>query len=240
MSPWQYKDLNDGNPMDSWVAYSDTLFPNRFNEITGSVVVQPDIIEILTWNDYCESHYIRDLPSQDDETATDYVKLGPMGSYVWGQEHSAWRIMAKYYISWWKTGSPPAITEDQVIFWHRVHPKGSLCIGGSLSPIRNKWYVEDAVFAWALVSEAATISMSLGSNQYWTFPANSSGPSMSMIPFPDDIPGGGGIAAEVAIMRDGQVVQFGSSSHNISTDCAYQNFNPVVNLAGPNTVMSIS
>ncbi|KAK3062673.1 hypothetical protein LTR53_019257, partial [Teratosphaeriaceae sp. CCFEE 6253] len=33
VSPWQYKDLNDGNPLDSWVAYSDTLFVDRFEQL---------------------------------------------------------------------------------------------------------------------------------------------------------------------------------------------------------------
>ena len=229
MSPWQYKDLNDGNPLDSWVAYSDTLFPQRFEAITSDDQVQPDIIEILTWNDFCESHYIRDLPSQD-ETAKDYVELGDMGNYVYGQDHAPWRIIAKYYISWWKNGSPPAITEDQVVFWHRIHPKATICEGGASSTIRNNEYPEDAVFAWALVSKAATISLSVGSNQFWTFEADSSGPSMGMVPFPAYV-SGSGVTPEVAVIRGGKTVVFGNSSVPISTDCAWQNFNPVVNLA---------
>ena len=46
--------------------------------------MQPDIIELLTWNDFTESHYLRDLPSETDTSATDYVTLGDMGGYVWG------------------------------------------------------------------------------------------------------------------------------------------------------------
>ncbi|KAK4931339.1 hypothetical protein LTR66_016047, partial [Elasticomyces elasticus] len=61
ISPWQYKDLNNGNPLDSWVAYSDTLFPSRFESLLDLATTQPDIIELLTWNDFSESHYLRDL-----------------------------------------------------------------------------------------------------------------------------------------------------------------------------------
>lgn len=230
MSPWQYKDLNDGNPLNSWVAYSDTLFPQRFQQITADNNVQPDIIEILTWNDFCESHYIRDLPSQD-QNAKDYVDLGEKGAYVYGQNHAPWRIIAKYYIHWWKHGSPPPITMDQVVFWHRVHPKATVCTGGSSTGVRNFEYPEDAVFAWALVKEPSTISMTVGSNQYWTFPASNSGPAMGMVPFPSYV-SGDGVTPEVSILRNGQTIEYAKSTHSISSNCAWQNFNPVVSLVG--------
>jgi glucan endo-1,3-alpha-glucosidase len=228
MSPWQYKDLNNGNPLDAWVAYSDTLFPNRFKQITSDRTVQPDIIEIISWNDFCESHYIRDLPSQDINSK-DYVELGNMGSYVYGQNHAPWRIIAKYYITWWKTGSPPPITMDQVVYWHRIHPKETPCNGGS--EVRNNEYPEDAVFAWALVKDASTISMSVGTNKYWNFQADGYGPAMGMVPFPPYV-SGTGVTPQVSIMRQGKVIALGSSSVPISTSCNYQNFNPVVNLVG--------
>ena len=152
-----------------------------------------------------------------------------MGQYVWGQNHAPWRIIAKYYIHWMKFGAPPAITMDQVVFWHRVHPRNAICGGGS--SIRNSGYPDDAVFAWALVKEKSTISMSVGSNQYWTFDADGSGPSMNMVPFPSGI-SYDGVTPEVSIMRNGQVVESGKSSRPISSYCDYQNFNPVVNLIG--------
>lgn len=234
MSPWQYKDLNDGNPMNAWVAYSDMLFPNRFKQITSDNEVQPDIIEILTWNDFCESHYIRDLPSQDIN-ASDYVELGDMGAYVYGQDHSPWRIIAKYYISWWKNGTPPPITADQVVYWYRVHPKATICTGGSSTAIRNNEYPVDAVFAWALVTSASTISMSVGTNKYWTFKADGSGPAMNMVPFPEYV-SQTGVSPEIAVMRNGVVVASGTGEVAISSACDWQNFNPVVGLVGKSTL----
>lgn len=213
------------------------LFPTRFESLTSSEVT-PDIIEILTWNDFCESHYIRDLPSTD-VSATDFVELGDMQAYVSGMDHAPWRVIANYYISWWKNGTPPTITEDQVVFWYRVHPKATICTGGSISAIRNNDFPVDAVFSWALVSEASTISMTVGSNVDWTFEADASGPVMHMVPFPDDV-SEEGITPMVGIVRDGVTVQAANGTQVISSACAWQNFNPNVNLAGPSLSSSDS
>lgn len=224
--------MNNGVALDSWVAYSDTLFPDRFSALAGgSNGINPDIIEILTWNDFAESHYLRDLPPQYNENAKDFVELGDMGNYVWGQNHAAWRVIAKYYLTLWKTGSPPAITTDQVVFWYRIHPKDAVCSGGSSTGVRNHLFPDDAVFAWALVKSPATISMSVGSNKYQTFQADSSGPVVGKANFPADL-SATGVKPEVAIMRNNKLVRWAQGSKAISTNCAWQNFNPVVNLCG--------
>nr|POE82470.1 glucan endo-1,3-alpha-glucosidase agn1 [Quercus suber] len=215
-----------------YVMSSDTLFPTRFEQITSDAEVQPDIIELLTWNDFCESHYLRDLPGKD-KSAKDHVELGHMGHYVWGQSHSAWRIIAKYYISWWKTGSAPEITQDQVVFWHRTHPKAAVCEHSPASGIKNALFPADAVFAWAVVTSPATISMSIGSNQYWTFHADNTGPVMGSIPFPNDL-SSVGATPEVAVMRNGALKHWAKSSKPVKSNCSWQNFNPVVGLAGNN------
>lgn len=219
--------MNSGNPLDAWVAYSDTLFPTRFASLVNGGGINPDIIEIQSWNDFCESHYIRNLPSQDIN-AKDFVELGQMGAYVYGQDHSPWRLMAKYYIGWWKTGSRPAVTQDQVVFWHRTHPKNAICSSGSSTGVRNSQMPVDAVFAWALVSQPSTISMSVGVNKYWTFRADSTGPSMGMVPFPKSL--ASNVSPEVAIVRGGKTVAVNKSSRPIEPGCSYPNFNPVVNL----------
>ena len=64
------------------------------------VQIKPEIIEIITWNDYGESHYIADLNSN--------INIGN-ATYVNGQDHSPWRKIAQYYISWYKSGTQPTI-----------------------------------------------------------------------------------------------------------------------------------
>jgi glucan endo-1,3-alpha-glucosidase len=217
VSPWQYKDLNNGIASDSWVAYSDTLFAQRLETIATNEF-SPDIIEVLTWNDFCESHYLRDLPSMTNTSATDYVTYSNgMQNYVENMNHAPWRVMAKYYLNWWKNGKAPTITMDQVVYWYRVHPKAAACYGGSSSKIKNQNYPVDAVFAWALVKSKATISISVGANQYWEFEADGSGPALSMVPFPANL--GSGTAPEVSINRNGTLVQYSKGSMPITASC---------------------
>jgi glucan endo-1,3-alpha-glucosidase len=226
VSPWQFKDLDNGSGSDAWVAPGDWLFVKRLEAIAQQDV-KPDIIELLTWNDWCESHYLRDLPG-NSTSATDYADLSSMQAYVAGQNHSPWRIITKFYISWWKNGKQPEITEDQVVFWYRVHAKDAQCNQGSAN-IRNSDMLEDAVFAWAAVTKDSTISMSLGSNTYYNFDADASGPALGSIPFPKQLNGDRPI---VAIMQDGKTAYYGEGSKPVTSWCSTKNFNPVVNLVG--------
>jgi glucan endo-1,3-alpha-glucosidase len=226
VSPWQFKDLDNGSGSDAWVAPGDWLFVKRLEAIAQQDV-KPDIIELLTWNDWCESHYLRDLPG-NSTSATDYADLSNMEAYVSGQNHSPWRIITKYYISWWKNGKQPEITEDQVVFWYRVHAKDAQCNQGSAT-IRNSDMLEDAVFAWAAVTKDSTISMSLGSNTYYDFNADASGPALGSIPFPKQLNGDRPV---VAIMQGGKTAYYGEGSKPVTSWCSTKNFNPVVNLVG--------
>ena len=228
VSPWQFKDLDNGSGMDAWVAPSDWLFVKRLQAIAEQEI-KPDIIELLTWNDWCESHYVRDLPG-NFTSATDYADLSTMKTYVAGQNHSPWRVIAKYYIKWWKNGRQPQITEDQVVFWYRVHAKSAQCNEGS-STIRNSDMLEDAVFAWAAVTKKSTISMSLGSNKCYDFDADASGPAVGSVPFPKDL-GNSGKRPNITIIQNNKTTYQGSGSKPITPWCSTKNFNPVVDLVG--------
>ena len=96
--------------------------------------------------------------------------------------------------------------------------------------MRNAAYPADAVFAWALVSDESTISMNVGSNQNWTFQADASGPVLNMVPFPDGIDNA---YPTVTISRKGNILQTGNGSVAITQACSYEDYNPVVALAGP-------
>ncbi|KAK4904838.1 hypothetical protein LTR49_025768 [Elasticomyces elasticus] len=214
ISPWQFKKFNDGY-YNSWVEYSDVLFPNR--QQLAICTVQPDIVEIITWNDFEESHYIRDLPPVAGPVAVDF---GVTGAYIYGQTHSAWRVK-----------------EDRVVFWYRVHPKEVPCSSGTnnIGLVRNAAYPADAVFAWALVSQNSTISMDVGSNQNWTFKATTCGPTLNMVPFPKDVDSA---YPSVSIQRKGETLAVATGHVTITEACAYENYNPVVGLTGPALVAS--
>jgi glucan endo-1,3-alpha-glucosidase len=52
VSPWQFKDMSG----DGWVQLSDTLIKYRWEQAINTV--KPDIVEIITWNDYGECGYV--------------------------------------------------------------------------------------------------------------------------------------------------------------------------------------
>lgn len=96
--------------------------------------------------------------------------------------------------------------------------------------MRNSAYPADAVFAWALVSHESTISMSVGSNVNWTFQADESGPVLNMVPFPNGIDNA---YPTVTISRKKRILETGKGSVAITQACSYEDYNPVVGLAGP-------
>ncbi|KAJ3737771.1 glycoside hydrolase family 71 protein [Lentinula guzmanii] len=209
VSPWQFKELGDGQ---DWVEQCDTLWEYRWKQAIHDV--EPDIVEILTWNDYGESHYISDI--------NPIVNLGDLAPlYVNGFDHSGWRTMAKYYISWFKNGTAPAIEEDKVIYWYRVHPKSITCSQGALP--RNSQFPEDAVFAFSMLKSSANISLTIGEST--TTYDSGKGVAIGSVPFSQK----DGQKPVIKIMRDGQTVKSGTGSKTINTtNCDYYNFNTFV------------
>lgn len=218
LSPWQFKDLDIGID-NSWVEYSDTLYGYRWPEAIQTVM--PDIIELITWNDWPECHYIRDLPAL---TGPDAAQNGDSGYYMYGHDHSAWRTMASYFIKWYKTGKQPIVEHDIVVMWHRVHPKNAVCTNGT-TQVRNSQNPADAVFAWAVTAEDRTIAMNVGSNSNWTFTTSSNTPIMNMVPFPADL--GQGITPSVSILGPkGKPTYSVKSGCEITPNCTWADFNP--------------
>jgi len=211
VSPWQFKELGGEN---DWVEQSDELWKYRWEQAISDV--KPDIVEIVTWNDYGESHYISDINPK--------VNLGDLApNYVNGFDHGAWRIMAQYYISWYKTGTAPNITKDQVVYWYRAFPKAITCSEGDLP--RNSDFPADAVFAYSMLSSPATVVLTVGDNSM-SFDV-SAGVAIGSVPFSTE----DGQLPVISIMRNGATVKSGTGAKAISTSsCPYYNFNPLVGI----------
>ncbi|KAK0501296.1 glycoside hydrolase family 71 protein [Armillaria luteobubalina] len=208
VSPWQFKDISDQN----WVEQSDTLWNYRWQQAINDV--QPDIVEIVTWNDYAESHYIGDINPN--------VALFDAAAYVTGIDHAAWRIVAQYYISYFKTGTAPSLTEDQVVFWYRIHPREATCSGGTQPRMYN--FPADAVFALAMLAEDGTVAVDIGSTSHTEFTAKGGQLTMGVAYFPSE----DNQTPAVSLIRNGATVKSTNGPQAITTSCSYYNFNPVV------------
>jgi glucan endo-1,3-alpha-glucosidase len=108
-----------------------------------------------------------------------------------------------------------------VVFWYRAYPKAITCSIGSRP--RNADFVEDAVFALAILKEPATVQLSIGSNTV-TFDAGA-GLTMNKVAFPKEdaqIP-------YIALIRNGATVaDIHGSKYVNQSGCTYYNFNPWV------------
>ncbi|SAK65850.1 Glycosyl hydrolase family 71 [Caballeronia glebae] len=86
----------DSRPKDSqfWEAQNSALFRAQWSQVTSR---DPAYVQIVTWNDYSESTHVS--PS----VGTQY----------------AFYDLAAYYIEWAKTGNPPPIVRDSILYFHR-------------------------------------------------------------------------------------------------------------------------
>ena len=95
------------------------MWHNRWNDV---LTLDAQWLEILTWNDYGESHYVGPLssPHKDD------------GNSKWTNDmpHNGWLYMAVPYIAAFHNGheKPDAyIAEDKLFYWYRPTPKDVNC-----------------------------------------------------------------------------------------------------------------
>ncbi len=155
----------------NWVFPSDLLWFQRWTEI---LTLAPQFLEIISWNDWGESHYISSLgsPHLDD------------GNSKWTNDmpHDGFLQMAKPYISAFKAGSKTVdsyIKSDQLIYWYRPTLKSASCDSTdtcakpwpSSTPNPNYFVgkpngyetMEDSVFVIALLQSPGTVTVVSGS-----------------------------------------------------------------------------
>ncbi|CAN8097837.1 unnamed protein product [Discula destructiva] len=154
----------------NFVFPSDLLWYNRWNEILS---LGPRFLEIITWNDYGESHYIGPLssPHYDD------------GNSKWTNDmpHDGWLDVSKPFIEAFKDGETSAasyVTADELVYWYRPTLRTINCddTDTTLVPANNDSgnYFEgrpngyeslaDAVFVVAMLTEAGTVTVQSGTN----------------------------------------------------------------------------
>ncbi|WVQ83005.1 hypothetical protein IAT38_005143 [Cryptococcus sp. DSM 104549] len=103
----------------NWIYRSDDLLlPTRFTQLLSlppSSPNTPDIIQIISFNDYGESHSIAP------------VRGAQPGSEAWteGMGHEGFRWLVRWYAGRWRDGRADGDGEEdvRVVMWYRTHPK---------------------------------------------------------------------------------------------------------------------
>jgi len=171
----------------NWLYPSDNFwFPNRWAQIVAERD-SFDLVELVTWNDYGESSYVGPLDGAQP----------PGTTWATGFDHTPFLDIASYYISAFKAGGVPQITQDSVFIWSRPHPKDA----AAPDPIGRPTYAdttEDSISCLVFATAAGTLQLSAGSSSQ-TF-AVSAGVNQFVMPM---VPGSG---MKAGLSRNGQIV----------------------------------
>ncbi|KAK1226629.1 hypothetical protein PQX77_010387 [Marasmius sp. AFHP31] len=240
LSPWFFTHFGgEVSYSKNWVFPSDLLLYRRWLDI---LTLQPTFVEIVTWNDYGESHYIGPLSAKHtDDGASKWVNDMP---------HTGWSDLSKPFIAAYKAGSTsvqPFITDEKIIYWYRITPKSLNCdsTDTTMGPGNNSTgdffngrpngfdTMADNIFVVSLLKSAGTVTVNSGGTLY-TFNAPA-GSSAFAVPFKVG-------SQRFALVRGGNQVMAETSLKVVQNTCpcGLYNFNAYVGTvpAGQRDVLS--
>ncbi|TRM66488.1 glycoside hydrolase family 71 protein [Schizophyllum amplum] len=228
LSPWFFTHF--GSEVDyskNWVFPSDLLIYRRWMDILAS---KPQFVEMITWNDYGESHYMGPLNSSHTDD----------GGSKWANDmpHTGWLELSQPFIAAFKAGATDIsdyITEDKLIYWYRPTPKSLDCdatdttmddannsTGNYFKGRPDGWdTLTDEVFVVSLLTAPGTTTVNTGGAVH-TFDAPA-GASAFSVPFAVG-------AQSFSVERDGAQVLQATSLKEIKNECpcGMYNFNAYV------------
>ncbi|KAK1757778.1 family 71 glycosyl hydrolase [Echria macrotheca] len=233
VSPWFYTNLPGYGK--NWAWKGDDLWHARWNHVFA---VKPDFVQIISWNDYGESHYIAPLDERQYEPFT--IGQAPY-NFVRGMPHDGWRVHLPFLIDTYKN-LQPAVGQESVVVWYRKSPgrSPSCSSGGTTGNTATQLQLEfepadvltDYIFVTALLGRRAQLSVGSATNiRQWEYvPDNEVGVYFARIPF-SDVLGSGGGQVTIIVSRpptaDSITVR---ASEKITSDCDFDitNWNAVV------------
>ncbi|KAF8910820.1 glycosyl hydrolase family 71-domain-containing protein [Mucidula mucida] len=113
VSPWFFTHYGPDTWNKNWVYRGDDwLFVRRWEQLIARRN-DIDIVQVISWNDYGESHYIGPIKGAQPNSQ----------AWVDGFPHTAWLALNSYYALAFKEGRYPPIKEDKIFVWARPHLK---------------------------------------------------------------------------------------------------------------------
>lgn len=159
VSPWFFTHYGPSTYNKNWIYLSDDhLYATRWESLI-KIRDQVDFVQIISWNDYGESHYVGPIEGGQ-----------PMSqAWVDGNDHTGWLNLTSYYASAFKTGTYPTPTKDQLIMWSRPHAASASASNDPVGRPTNYQITTDTVWAVVLATSPATVILSTSSSQSQTF-----------------------------------------------------------------------
>jgi hypothetical protein len=110
-----------------------------------------DWVQLITWNDYSEA-----------------TEIAPSTGTQW-----SFYDLSAYYLTWFKTGSQPAVTKDTILYFHRKHrtttmPNPALQTAGPFQQVPGSDPASDQLEVLVFATAPATLRVTYGdgSNNY--------------------------------------------------------------------------
>lgn len=153
LSPLQFKHIDQSQ---NWYRRGEANLEVRFGQVLS---LQPDMLEIQTWNDAGESHYMGN--SWPEPLGSD---TSPISLYSKDYDHTGYWQILQSFIKVWKAGDtdttnmvPTNGKAAQGTFWHHTLLKNGDCSGDILGLGKpTGWQgVEDIVTAVVLVAKGS-------------------------------------------------------------------------------------
>ncbi|KAK5941705.1 hypothetical protein PMZ80_005655 [Knufia obscura] len=156
LSPLQFKHIN---PQNNWYRRGESNLENRIPQVLD---LQPDLLQIQSWNDAGESHYMGNSWLEPIEHASE------IRAYTEGYDHRGYWEVLPAFIQAWKRGD--RTTADMVptgagmaaqgVFWHHTLLVNGRCAANKFGLERPKGVenAEDSVTVgdWFLLRDAGT------------------------------------------------------------------------------------
>ncbi|KAL8415240.1 hypothetical protein RB594_006180 [Gaeumannomyces avenae] len=219
VSPWFFTNLPGWNK--NWLWRGDDLWFDRWQQV---LQMQPEFVEIITWNDWGESHYIAPL---DSEQWGLFSSGQAPYNYAADMPHDGWRQFLPYLIRQYKTGAT-SVDKEGLTTWFRRSPATACATGGTTGndaghgqqELPPSQVVQDRVFYSALLTSGSGVQVTVsigGSSQVGSWEATPGGNGAGM--YHGSVPFNGRLGqVVVTITRDGnQIARVDGAS--ISTSC---------------------
>ncbi|KAF4231002.1 hypothetical protein CNMCM6805_000525 [Aspergillus fumigatiaffinis] len=165
VSPWFFTNLPGYKK--NWLWRSDDLWYDRWQQV---LYFQPEFVEIISWNDFGESHYIGPL---DDTQYSAFTIGNAPYNYVENMPHDGWRQLLPYVVDTYKNGHA-AFDTEVLVTWYRPTLASACGDGGTTANTASQLQIEyrpvdivdDRIFISALLSEPAYLTINYGVGEY--------------------------------------------------------------------------
>ncbi|KAG8703767.1 hypothetical protein FRC08_002652 [Ceratobasidium sp. 394] len=156
VSPWFFAHCPGGPSTNRYLRGDNFMYTNRWKQLIQNRNSQ-SFVEIGSWNDYGESHYIEPLTGSIPAN-TGYVNAKT--------NHAAWADLTGYYATWFKTGATPTIKSDKVYMWARSQPKNTgVCNYDGIGAVQNANWADELLYISVFLKSSAQVSCFSGGNK---------------------------------------------------------------------------